>query len=59
LRDWRSRLLTDHVNVLPEVVQCVKRLWPFRIDALVVLADHLHSIWTLLNERLTFRSAGV
>lgn len=44
LRDRRSRVLTDPIDALREVVQCVKRLWPFRIDALVVLPDHLHTI---------------
>ncbi len=47
LRDRRSRLLTEHVEALRDVVQCVKRQWPFRIDALVVLPDHLHAVWTL------------
>ncbi|MGH8614648.1 MAG: REP-associated tyrosine transposase, partial [Gammaproteobacteria bacterium] len=40
VRDRRSQMLTDHVDTLREVVQCVKRLWPFQIDALVVLPDH-------------------
>ncbi|MGH8514840.1 MAG: REP-associated tyrosine transposase [Gammaproteobacteria bacterium] len=47
LRDRRSRMLTDHVDALREVVKCVRRRWPFRIDAVVVLPDHLHTIWTL------------
>jgi len=47
LRDRRSRMLTDHVDTLREGVQCAKRRWPFRIDAIVVLPDHLHTIWTL------------
>ena len=47
LRDRRSRMLTDHVYALREAVKCVKRRWPFRIDAVVVLPDHLHTIWTL------------
>ena len=47
LRDRRSRKLTDHVDALREEVKCVKRRWPFRIDAVVVLPDHLHTIWTL------------
>ena len=40
-------MLTEHVYALREAVKCVKRRWPFRIDAVVVLPDHLHTIWTL------------
>ena len=31
-----------------------KRRWPFRIDAIVLLPDHLHAIWTLPPEDADF-----
>jgi len=39
-------VLTEHADVLGDV----KRQWPLRIDALVVLPDHLHGVWTLPSE---------
>lgn len=44
----RSRtLLVDHADVLRAVIREVQSRHPFRIDAMVVLPDHLHAIWTL------------
>jgi len=47
LAERRRTLLVDHVNVLRAVMQKVKTMHPFHIDAMVVLPDHLHTIWTL------------
>ena len=47
LRDRRLCLLTEHVDALREAIRAVKRQSPFRIDAVVVLPDHLHTLWTL------------
>ncbi len=43
----RSCLLTDRVGDLRHAVRRVRALTPFRIDAWVVLAHHMHTIWTL------------
>ena len=40
-------LLTRQVDVLREVTRRTKADKPFRIDAWVVLPDHMHCIWTL------------
>lgn len=40
-------LLTDHIMQLRSSVRAVRGLWPFEINAWVVLPDHLHAIWTL------------
>jgi len=40
-------LLTDRVEVLRAVLREVKRRHPFHIDAMVILPDHLHAVWTL------------
>ena len=40
-------LLVRHIDVLRASVCEMRRSWPFRIDAWVVLPDHLHCIWTL------------
>ncbi len=47
LRDRRSRLLIDQIAALREALQTTKRSQPFRIDAMAVLPDHVHAIWTL------------
>jgi putative transposase len=45
----RQPILASIASVawLREVTRQVKRRHPFRIDAMVVLPDHLHAIWTL------------
>ena len=40
-------LLTDHIDLLRDSVRRVKLLYPFHIDAWVVLPDHMHCVWTL------------
>ena len=45
----RQRIFTDEagVDLLRRGFRGALRRWPFGIDALVVLPDHLHSIWRL------------
>jgi putative transposase len=47
LADRSQTLLVDHADVLRTVISEVQSRHPFRIDAMVVLPDHLHAIWTL------------
>lgn len=47
LLDRNRRLLVEHVDVLREVMRNVKTARPFHIDAMVILPDHLHALWTL------------
>lgn len=42
-----SDLLVRHVDILRDVARRTRRDKPFRIDAWVVLPDHMHCIWTL------------
>ena len=42
-----SRLLTQHIDLLRRAIRDVKSRHPFHIDAMVVLPDHLHCLWTL------------
>ena len=50
LRDRKSTLLVDRIGHLRAAFRTAKRAHPFRIDALVVLPEHLHTIWTLPPE---------
>src|ERR1700728_106342 len=47
LADRKSRLLTDHVDGLRAAFRYARGQHPFAIDAIVVLPDHLHAIWSL------------
>jgi putative transposase len=47
LLERKRDLLVKEIELLRESVRRVKRLYPFAIDAWVVLPDHLHCIWTL------------
>lgn len=42
-----NRILTDHIATLRDSFRLVKQARPFAIDAIVILPDHLHCIWTL------------
>ncbi|MEH2588622.1 REP element-mobilizing transposase RayT [Bradyrhizobium sp. AZCC 1721] len=47
LADRRLRLLTEYVEALRSAFREIRQRHPFTIDAVVVLPDHLHAVWTL------------
>ena len=47
LLDRNSRLLVDHIDALGAAVRDRRARFPFDIDAMVILPDHIHAIWTL------------
>ena len=47
LADRQASLLVDHIDALREALRRVRQVHHFRIDAMVVLPDHLHAQWTL------------
>jgi putative transposase len=47
LVDRGSRLLVERIDDLGTVFRAVRAQRPFIMDAVVVLPDHLHCIWTL------------
>ncbi len=47
LADRGARTLVDHVEALRQAVRLTLAERPFRIDAWVVLPDHMHCVWTL------------
>ena len=47
LAERKLALLTDHVGLLRTAFRETHRRHPFTIDAIVVLPDHLHTVWTL------------
>ena len=47
LLDRRETLLVDHIDGLRGAVAATRRTFPFDIDAMVILPDHIHAILTL------------
>ncbi len=43
----RNTLLVDHIDALRDAVERTRKRYPFIMDAVVVLPDHIHAIWTL------------
>jgi putative transposase len=47
LADRRLGLLTEYIDELRASFRETRRHHPFTIEAIVVLPDHLHTVWTL------------
>jgi hypothetical protein len=47
LADRTSSALVDHISVLRAAFRVARQECPFTIEAIVILPDHLHAIWTL------------
>ena len=43
----KNRLLLENIDVLRQVFRQIRTRHPFAIDAIVVLPEHLHCVWTL------------
>ena len=47
LANRRSQILTARIGLLRSAFRYTRARHPFTIEAIVVLPDHLHAIWTL------------
>ncbi len=56
LLDRRRQFLTEKIDTLREVFQAARQRRPFTIEAIVILPDHLHCIWTLPAGEADFSS---
>jgi len=45
--EGRKPLLLDHIQRLRAAFRLLKTRYPFEIDAIVILPDHLHTVWQL------------
>ncbi|MGE5220460.1 MAG: REP-associated tyrosine transposase [Chloroflexota bacterium] len=54
LADRRSQLLTHNIAWLRSAFRFVAKQHPFTLDAVVVLPEHLHCIWTLPSDDADF-----
>ena len=56
LADRSSALLVQHIECLRQVYRVVRSRLPFATDAICILPEHLHAIWTLPNGDADFAS---
>src|SRR6266568_1680235 len=47
LLDRSSRLLTNNIGALRDATERTHARYPFHIDAMVILPEHIHAVWTL------------
>lgn len=47
LADSKSTLLIDRIDLLREAYQYVQQKYPFKTEAICILPNHIHCIWTL------------
>ena len=47
LLDRQSQFLTKHIDALRDAFRSILARHPFSVDAIVVLPDHFHCVWTL------------
>jgi putative transposase len=47
LAERKHNLLIEHIDDLRNAFREIKHAHPFRIDAIAVMPDHLHTLWTL------------
>ncbi len=47
LANRSTTLLVDRINLLRSAVGYARRRHPFEIEAMVVMPEHLHAVWTL------------
>ncbi|HZK91858.1 MAG TPA: transposase [Stellaceae bacterium] len=47
LFDRRSLLLTEHIDALRAAFRYARKRHPFDLEAIVVLPEHLHAVWSL------------
>jgi putative transposase len=54
LADRRSRALVQNIDALRTAFRTTREKCPFVVDAIVVLPEHLHTVWTLPAEDMDF-----
>ena len=54
LNDRSSQLLINEIDLLREAMQKVKKENPYSIIAIVILPEHIHTIWSLLDDDNNF-----
>jgi putative transposase len=58
LADRRLSHLINHLEALRAAFRETRQRHPFEIDAIVILPDHLHTVWTLPGDDADFATRG-
>ena len=53
-----NKILVDNIDLLRAIFRKVKSKHPSRIDAMLVLSEHIHCIWTLPPAIRTLKQDG-
>ncbi|MET0029441.1 MAG: transposase [Candidatus Thiodiazotropha sp.] len=56
LQNRKATTLVEHIDLLRNAFRHAQRQRPFTLDAIVVLPEHLHTIWTMPKEDYDFSS---
>ena len=51
-----NKILVEPIELLRNIIRNVMQMHPFKMDAMVVLPDHLHCIWTLPPEDADYKT---
>jgi putative transposase len=54
LAERRWHLLTEQIDLLRTAFRLARKNYPFTIEAIVILPDHLHAIWRLPDDNRDF-----
>jgi putative transposase len=54
LLERRETLLVDRIDALRSAFEETRKKYPFEVAAIVILPDHLHTIWTLPPDNADF-----
>ena len=58
LAERKRTLLVNYMDILREAMRMVKAKHPFNIDAMVILPNHLHAVWTLPVDDCAYPHGG-
>jgi putative transposase len=58
LAERKRTLLVNYMDTLREAMRMVKAKHRFNIDAMVILPDHLHALWTLPVDDCAYPHGG-
>ncbi|RUR09442.1 transposase [Legionella sp. km772] len=47
LYNRKSKLLIEQINLLKTIFKRIHNLYPFKIEAIVILPDHIHAVFTM------------
>jgi putative transposase len=47
IADRTSTMLIDHIEALRSAFRCARWARPFATEAIVILPDHIHAVWTI------------